>query len=597
MKIIKKYLDGGEIEERWLDGITVKPAGNRPTTREDWNWANWRELQNKREQQAAESVRRGIDRNGTPIAAGIYALAAAPFAIEGLGSSAVTNEVRTGLQAMNTFFTPSTWLNPVTGTRLLSPTVGTVADAGVQGTFTYKGLNGLKEQIQNGTLTKDLDKTVLNTIAVLPLVQPLSYGARNLFNSIRKGPQAITQEISKLEFAPTNNNISKVNATKESSSNFTGSDKKFERFMTKVKDRLHLEEDNSPESFNSIFSDPQKYLTPEEQNIFNDLDIDPQALKENLRYLQSLGQETYYHKALNTKQRLQEIVKMARPEQPIHIDKTTIGDFYTNDVWPRLLRNIKEQGLYLNPQEEQEIFSMFKEPWKGVDMKFGYTQPGSGGYSRGPNYIRFAYGEQPSNATVVHELHHSLRQRLTNWFNENFTNLAEPKDVYDWLRSTDKSRLQEQLNLPQYTKGELDAMKQFLFKPETRASLTPTREIGATFAETRFDLRNQLINNRKWYDKIYRRIRKKPMATVEETDQYINNFENPRIALMRHGYGNDILSDSWNHYRTNEPNVSEQNLRAYFNNWIKNSLNKIAGFGIPITIGTYRNRDSDEINQ
>jgi len=40
---------------------------------------------------------------------------------------------------------------------------------------------------------------------------------------------------------------------------------------------------------------------------------------------------------------------MARPEQPIHIDKTTIGDFYTNDVWPRLLRNIKEQGLYLNP--------------------------------------------------------------------------------------------------------------------------------------------------------------------------------------------------------------------------------------------------------
>jgi len=71
---------------------------------------------------------------------------------------------------MNTFFTPSTWLNPVTGTRLLSPTVGTVADAGVQGTFTYKGLNGLKEQIQNGTLTKDLDKTVLNTIAVLPLV-------------------------------------------------------------------------------------------------------------------------------------------------------------------------------------------------------------------------------------------------------------------------------------------------------------------------------------------------------------------------------------------------------------------------------------------
>ena len=90
MRNIKKFQnpDGGifpEDEEYypiWLDGITVKPSGNRLTTRDDWNWANWREKQNEREQQASESVKRGIDRNGTPIAAGIYGLAAAPFAID-----------------------------------------------------------------------------------------------------------------------------------------------------------------------------------------------------------------------------------------------------------------------------------------------------------------------------------------------------------------------------------------------------------------------------------------------------------------------------------------------------------------------------------
>lgn len=169
------FAEGGEEDNEeyypiWLDGVTVKPSGNRSTTRDDWNWANWRELQNEREQQAAESVRRGIDRNGTPIAAGIYGLAAAPFAIEGLGSSAVANGIRTGLQAMNTTYTPSTWLNPVTGAKLLSPTVGTIADAGIQGAFAYEGLNGLYNQGREGTLLSDPASTFMHGLEVLPLV-------------------------------------------------------------------------------------------------------------------------------------------------------------------------------------------------------------------------------------------------------------------------------------------------------------------------------------------------------------------------------------------------------------------------------------------
>lgn len=193
MRNIKKFQnpDGGifpEDEEYypiWLDGITVKPSGNRLTTRDDWNWANWREKQNEREQQASESVRRGIDRNGTPIAAGIYGLAAAPFAIEGLGTQAAANGIRTGLQAMNTLFTPSSWLNPVTGARLLQPTTGAIADAAVQVPFTYDGLMGLWNQGKEGTLLSDPVSTFNHSLESLPFVGALAKGAGNLVGKLR----------------------------------------------------------------------------------------------------------------------------------------------------------------------------------------------------------------------------------------------------------------------------------------------------------------------------------------------------------------------------------------------------------------------------
>ena len=169
----------------WLDGITVKPSGNRPTTREDWAWANWREKQNEREVQAAENVRRAIDRNCTPIAAGIYGLMAAPFAVESLGSSAIANGVRTGLQAMNTAFTPSTWLNPMTGAKLLSPTLGTVADAGVQGAFAYEGLNGLWNQGKQGTLLSDPANTIMHGLEVLPMVGVGARGTQYMYNKAK----------------------------------------------------------------------------------------------------------------------------------------------------------------------------------------------------------------------------------------------------------------------------------------------------------------------------------------------------------------------------------------------------------------------------
>ena len=85
------------------------------------------------------------------------------------GLGAIGNGIRTGLQAMNTAFTPSTWLNPVTGAKLLSPTVGTIADAGIQGAFAYEGLNGLYNQGREGTLLSDPASTFMHGLEVLPL--------------------------------------------------------------------------------------------------------------------------------------------------------------------------------------------------------------------------------------------------------------------------------------------------------------------------------------------------------------------------------------------------------------------------------------------
>ena len=110
------------------------------------------------------------------IIAGGLAAAGAGQALAGSSvGGLLANGIRTGLQGLNTVFTPSTWLNPVTGKLLLSPTAGTAANAAIQGAISYQGLSGLWDQIQNGTLGSDLGNTVLNALAVLPLVRPLAY--------------------------------------------------------------------------------------------------------------------------------------------------------------------------------------------------------------------------------------------------------------------------------------------------------------------------------------------------------------------------------------------------------------------------------------
>lgn len=76
-----------------------------------------------------------------------------------------------GFKAMDFLYSPSKWLNPVTGNKLLSPVLGTSADALVQSAFVTEGLKGLYDQYKNGTLS-NYGETAQNTLMTLPIVGP-----------------------------------------------------------------------------------------------------------------------------------------------------------------------------------------------------------------------------------------------------------------------------------------------------------------------------------------------------------------------------------------------------------------------------------------
>lgn len=97
----------------------------------------------------------------------------APGATAAVGNT-VANGIRTGIQAGTTFFTPSSWLNPVTGAKLLSPGVGSVADATIKGLFTADGIAGLWDQIQNGKVFSDFGNTLTYGLEALPVLELLS---------------------------------------------------------------------------------------------------------------------------------------------------------------------------------------------------------------------------------------------------------------------------------------------------------------------------------------------------------------------------------------------------------------------------------------
>ena len=134
-----------------------------------------------------------------------------------------------------------------------------------------------------------------------------------------------------------------------------------------------------------------------------------------------LTRNNTYHKSLTFDDIVKELPKMAMPERGLNQDISPVLDFFKKDALPRLLSNLKDEGVKLNIDDIDFITDLYSNPLKGVDIKFGYTGPGTGGYSLGENFIRFK--QNPSGkiglGTLSHELHHSLRARLSKYLTKN----------------------------------------------------------------------------------------------------------------------------------------------------------------------------------
>ena len=265
-------------------------------------------------------------------------------------------------------------------------------------------------------------------------------------------------------------------------------------------------------------------LTPEQLNELQKVGFNLEQfyknISDNLYEVKNLQNKTYYHDAITGDDLIREFLKLGRPDEPININEELIGNFYKNDVLPRLMRNLEQQGINLTPEQIKELEPIVTTPWKDVDMKYGYTQPGSGGYSMGPYKIRYKFGSPVPDSTVAHELHHSYRTRLAEFFKKHNIKVGNLENIMSedqW--SKNNSRRETQQNFPQYLENELKAMQPFKFNFEDLSSLTPTAEQGATLAELRFKIFNEFLRQHK------------RTPTVEELDFIIDKMGKEEYLL------------------------------------------------------------------
>lgn len=207
-------------------------------------------------------------------------------------------------------------------------------------------------------------------------------------------------------------------------------------------------------------------------------------------------------------------------KQPVAFDKSTIDPkinlYYENIVWPRMRQQIKEKYPLLTPEQENELKEIFTNPYDNITVEYGFMPSNWEGYSQGTSYIRYPIGNSPSSETLVHEAHHSVRDRFSKWLQHNSSvrdamiGYDEGEGAYNLpesLKAYPESRRNSQLFSPEYSDKEVKAMEdarlQFL-KDESTSDVTPTSEIGATTAESTFKL---------WRNLPYWNVRHTPFQT------------------------------------------------------------------------------------
>ena len=122
-----------------------------------------------------------------------------------------------------------------------------------------------------------------------------------------------------------------------------------------------------------------------------------QLRKNFAEFIDDLTQANTYHPELSVNDIMKEFDLMARSESPMDVGNYShISDYFTHDAYPRLMNSFKRSGIDLKPEEMDDIYQMYSHPFQGVNISIGYTVPGTGGFSRGPNTIRFSNRYSPT---------------------------------------------------------------------------------------------------------------------------------------------------------------------------------------------------------
>lgn len=277
-----------------------------------------------------------------------------------------------------------------------------------------------------------------------------------------------------------------------------------------------------------------------------------------------LLQDNTYHKQLTPEDVLKEFDLMSAEEIPISSNTyPNVSDFFKHDALPRLLDSFKRSGVVLQPDDIDYINNLYSNPFNGVDIAIGYDSPGSAGYSLGTNFIRFSnrFNSSPEligESTIVHELHHSLRDRLAKYLTSKGYNINEGQD---WLPEVLESGTFGRNNniRNNYLPSELEIMKPLAMDRKYTLDKTPVAEIGAVSAgNARF----------RYWNQIKKQLGRTP--TVEEVNKRLDEISSQKLYWDSKSlsYGTQIGSVQDNAFNAFEHDIYR---RANLTNAIRNT--------------------------
>ena len=302
------------------------------------------------------------------------------------------------------------------------------------------------------------------------------------------------------------------------------------------------------------------------------------AMKKNYKtYRDELITKDSYHDALTPQEIQKELAFMAMDEFAPNTDNyELIKEFYREDVLPRMLENLKNSGIELKPDEIEEITRVFSDPLEGVNVRMGYSVPGSGGFSSGDKDIVFSNKVYPTgkvpDSTWTHEIHHRLRSWLGHYLRDKgydinpnptgsiFAVWEPPKGLENTSDNLTENFLRNMKIRGQYTPQEIELMKPLAMTREYSADKTPIAEIGAVMAANgRFgiwkDVRSDLGR----------------IPTIQEVNEHIRQMPYDRVNGylytlpygMQIGSANRTALDNTTNYLWNRANK----YNAFINGW------------------------------